>query len=73
MLFLHIKDVAGNRFVELGRGRVDLQAVFAALDAINYDGWGMVELDSVTDPAETPKESGATARRYLEGIKRWER
>jgi inosose dehydratase len=73
LLFLHIKDVAGDRFVELGRGRVDLQAVFAALDAINYDGWGMVELDSVTDPAETPKESGAIARRYLEGIKRWER
>ena len=71
LLFLHIKDLAGDRFVELGRGRVDFKALFAALDDIRYDGWGMVELDSVTDPAETPKESGAIARRYLESIKRW--
>ncbi len=71
LLFLHIKDLAGDRFVELGRGSVDLKAVFAALDGIDFNGWAMVELDSVTDPAETPKESGAIARRYLEGIKRW--
>jgi len=71
LLFLHIKDLAGDRFVELGRGKVDFTAVFAALDAVNFDGWGMVELDSVTDPTETPKESGAIARRYLEAIKRW--
>jgi len=71
LLFLHIKDLAGDRFVELGRGSVDLKSLFAALDDIHYDGWGMVELDSVTDPAETPKESGAIARRYLESIKRW--
>jgi inosose dehydratase len=71
LLFLHIKDLAGDRFVELGRGSVDLKALFAALDEIRYDGWGVVELDSVTDPAETPKESGAIARRYLESIKRW--
>ena len=71
LLFLHIKDLAGNRFVELGRGSVDLHAVFAALDAIKFDGWGVVELDSVTDPAETPKESGVIARRYLEAMQRW--
>jgi inosose dehydratase len=71
LLLLHIKDLAGERFVELGRGRVDFNAVFAALDAVSFDGWGVVELDSVTDPAETPKESGAIARRYLETIKRW--
>ena len=71
LLFLHIKDLAGDRFVELGRGSVDLKALFAALDDIRYEGWGMVELDGVTGPAETPKESGAIARRYLESIKRW--
>lgn len=71
LLFLHIKDLAGDRFVELGRGKVDFTALFAALDAVNFDGWGMVELDSVTDPAETPKESGAIARRYLEALNRW--
>ena len=71
LLFLHIKDLAGDRFVELGRGSVDFKAIFGALDAINFDGWCMVELDAVTDPAETAKESGAIARRYLEQMKRW--
>src|SRR2546427_112964 len=45
LLFLHLKDLAGDRFVELGRGQVDIKAVFAALDAIDFDGWGVVELD----------------------------
>jgi len=72
LLFLHIKDLdASDRFVELGRGRVDFQAVFAALDAIRFDGWGVVELDSVPDAARTPKESGAIVRRYLEAEGRW--
>ena len=72
LLFLHMKDLdASNRFVELGQGKVDLPAVFAALDGIGFDGWAVVELDSVTDPARTPKESGAAARRYLEGVGRW--
>ena len=72
LLFLHIKDLdAQDRFVELGRGRVDLAAVFAALDAIRFDGWGVVELDSVPDQARTPKESGAIARHYLEAVGRW--
>jgi inosose dehydratase len=68
LLFLHLKDLEGDRFVELGRGKVDFKALFAALDAIGFDGWGVVELDSVPDPARTPKESGAIARRYLEAL-----
>ena len=72
LLFLHIKDLdMSDRFVELGRGRVNFTAVFAALDAIGFDGWGVVELDSVPDGARTPKESGAIARRYLEAAGRW--
>jgi inosose dehydratase len=72
LLFLHIKDLdASDRFVELGRGRVNFKAVFAALDAIGFDGWGVVELDSVPDAARTPKESGAIARHYLEAEGRW--
>ena len=78
LLFLHIKDVesiaheAGEqqsnpyRFVELGRGRVDLQAIFAALKEIKFRGWAIVELDSVPDKAGTPKESAITSKRYLE-------
>lgn len=69
---LHLKDLAGNHFIELGRGSVDFKAVFAALDDIGFDGWGVVELDEVADPnANTPKASGAIARRYLESLGRW--
>jgi inosose dehydratase len=71
LLFLHIKDLAADHFVELGRGQVDFRAVFAALDAIGFDGWGVVELDSVPDSAGTPKGSGAISRRYLETQNRW--
>jgi inosose dehydratase len=72
LLFLHIKDLdASNRFVELGRGTVDLKAVFAALKEVAFDGWAVVELDSVPDAARTPKESGAIARRYLETLSLW--
>ena len=72
LLFLHLKDLdAAHRFVELGRGRVDVKAVFASLDAIGFDGWVVVELDAVPDPARTPKESGAISRRYLETLSRW--
>ncbi len=76
MLFLHIKDVesiAGGtnsssnyRFVELGRGRVDLPAVFAALAEIKFQGWAIVELDSVPDKARTPLDAALISRKYIE-------
>lgn len=76
ILFLHIKDVEtlpaaadparAYRFVELGRGRVNLPAVFAALDAINFRGWGIIELDSVPDKSRTPKECAIISRKYLQ-------
>jgi len=69
---LHLKEVRdrpggsdGYQFVELGRGRVDFKAVFAALNEINFKGWGIVELDRVPDPGRTPKESAEINRRYL--------
>lgn len=72
VLFLHLKDLdAAHRFVELGRGKVDFKSVFAALDAIGFDGWAVVELDSVPDSSRTPKQSGAINRRYLEALGRW--
>jgi inosose dehydratase len=78
LLFLHLKDVepvppaAGAdparsyRFVELGRGRVDLPGVFAALQRVGFKGWAVVELDAVPDQARTPKESGQISKSYLE-------
>ena len=78
LLFFHIKDVEtvtlqqtedrkpSYRFVELGRGRVNLPEVFAAIKAINFRGWAVVELDDVTDPSRSPKESAIISKRYLE-------
>jgi inosose dehydratase len=76
LLFLHIKDVvhlpAGTnshrdyRFVELGRGLVNLPAFFDALHKVNFRGWAIVELDGVTDKAHTPKESAEISKKYLQ-------
>ncbi len=77
---LHLKDVQSPlpghtgdpmrsyRFVELGRGKVDIKAVFAALDEVKFRGWAVVELDAVPDKARTPKESATIARTYLETL-----
>lgn len=77
LLFLHIKDVEADdaksnpkgrayRFVELGRGRVDLPAVFSALQRIKFRGWAIVELDGPQASARTPKESAVISKDYLE-------
>src|SRR6267142_4911117 len=76
LLFLHIKDVESlatpdergrvYRFVELGRGKVDLPAVFAALKDVKFRGWAVIELDSVTDQSRGPKESALISKKYLE-------
>ncbi|HTA71104.1 MAG TPA: sugar phosphate isomerase/epimerase [Bryobacteraceae bacterium] len=77
LLFLHLKDVVdiprdtpGARypfqFVELGRGKVDLPAVFAALDKVKFRGWAVVELDRVPEKSRTPKQSAMISRKYLE-------
>jgi inosose dehydratase len=75
LLFLHIKDVENldppvngktYRFVELGRGRVDVPAIFAALKRANFRGWIVVELDAVPDKTRTPKESAMISKTYLE-------
>ncbi len=80
ILFLHIKDVQGPlpghtgdptrsyRFVELGHGKVDLKAVFAALNDVKFRGWAIVELDAVPDKTGTPKASAVMARQYLEKL-----
>lgn len=76
LLFLHIKDVESvsnstdpkrnYRFVELGRGRVDLPAVFEALRKVNFRGWAIVELDAVPEKDRTPKECAEISKKYLE-------
>ena len=77
LLFLHIKDLVSPfeppdgppkayEFVELGRGKVDVPAVFAALERARFKGWAVIELDRVTVPGRTPKEAAAISKRYVE-------
>ena len=77
IIFVHLKDVVDIpldtpgakypfKFVELGRGRVDLPAVFAALAEVHFHGWAVVELDRVPDKSTTPKEAALISRKYLE-------
>jgi inosose dehydratase len=76
LLFLHLKDVVDIpadtpkakypfKFVELGKGRVDLPAVFAALERAHFHGWAVVELDRVPDLSKSPKECAIISRDYL--------
>jgi inosose dehydratase len=72
ILFMHFKDVRGPvgnegyEWVELGKGRVDFPHVFAALHAISFRGWGIVELDRVpAGESLTPKEANASSLRLL--------
>lgn len=82
LALLHLKDVESPvpggeadsfRFVELGRGEVDLPAVFDALREIRFDGWGIVELDSVTEPGRTPAQATAISAEYLMREGAWDR
>lgn len=77
LLFLHIKDLGdpgpnpedprnAENFLELGRGKVNLPAVFAALHKIKFRGWAIVELDREPDKSRTPKESAMISKKYLE-------
>lgn len=70
LLFLHIKDVeqvskSVYRFVELGRGLVDVPAVFESLSKINFRGWAVIELDAVPPDVHSPKEAAAANKEYL--------
>jgi inosose dehydratase len=71
LVLLHIKDVAADnspkkyKFVELGQGKVDFPAIFAALKSVGFRGWTVVELDSV--PAgRAPKDAAVANKSFLE-------
>ncbi|MFN8357105.1 MAG: sugar phosphate isomerase/epimerase [Spirosomataceae bacterium] len=73
---LHIKDTMcplpdkpndpkAYRFVELGRGNVDLVAVFNNLRKINFKGWAVVELDGVPEKEKTPLQCAGISKQFL--------
>lgn len=77
LAFLHLKDLVRTpasdtprsyRFVELGRGEVDVRGVLTELARHDYQGWGIVELDAVTDPSLTPSACARISKDYLASI-----
>ena len=77
LLFLHLKDYIDLpgasskakypfKWVELGNGKVDFPAVFAALNKVKFAGWGVVELDHTVSPDVSAKQSAAISKAYLE-------
>ena len=68
---LHLKDTkpveskSGYKFVELGQGRVDVPAVFAALEKIKFNGWAVIELDGVPDPEKSPLICAEINKKYI--------
>jgi len=68
---LHLKDTkaveskSGYKFVELGQGRVDVPAVFAALDKIKFKGWAVIELDGVPDPEKSALICAEINKKYI--------
>jgi inosose dehydratase len=77
LAILHFKDVVSPlpgdsrppresyRFVELGRGRVDVPGVVAALRTIPFRGPAVIELDAVPEPGLTPRDCAAVNKRYV--------
>ena len=68
---LHLKDTKpaetknGYKFVELGQGRVNVPAVFDALNKIKFKGWAVIELDGVPDPEKSPLVCAEINKKYI--------
>ncbi|MCF2444967.1 sugar phosphate isomerase/epimerase [Dyadobacter sp. CY345] len=68
---LHLKDTKpadtknGYKFVELGQGRVNVPAVFDALNKIKFKGWAVIELDGVPDPGKSPLVCAEINKKYI--------
>ncbi|GAB4055736.1 sugar phosphate isomerase/epimerase family protein [Spirosoma litoris] len=58
-------DSKAYKFVELGRGNVNVPAVFKALDEIKFKGWGIVELDGVPEKDKTPIQCAQINKDYI--------
>lgn len=70
---IHMRQAwAMDIFAELGRGAIDFPAFFDALRTQSYQGWMIVEQDSVgrsqRDPGWSPVESAKISRDYLRDV-----
>ena len=59
--YLHLKDLRGKDFVELGEGIVDFPGVFRAIEGKGIE-WAVVEQDTTK---RAPKDSMRISRAYL--------
>lgn len=57
----YTEAVAAGMYVALGRGDVDIAAIVRSLEGAGYDGWYVLEQDTVLagDPADTATAKGA--------------
>jgi sugar phosphate isomerase/epimerase len=63
--YLHLRDVAGDGFADLGDGEVDYGAVIAAIcDATVADPWVLLEYEG----GEQDMARYAAGKKYLEGL-----
>jgi len=63
----YFTSVKRGIFCELGKGEIKFQAVKAALEKMNYDGWIVIEQD-VLPGLGSPKDSARRNRKYLASI-----
>lgn len=49
---MHIKDLDDNGFCPLGKGTLDFDAIFTAVAEIGFDGWLVVDDESVQMPID---------------------
>lgn len=64
----YFEATARGVFCELGKGEVDFPGVLAAMEALGYDGWAIVEQDVLVDDLDAPRESAARNREYLRSL-----
>jgi inosose dehydratase len=65
--YIHLKDWAAGKFVEMGRGTIglDFAAILAELEAQQFKGWVVIE-QSRSDVS--PAESARVNAKYLRGL-----
>lgn len=66
----YFQAVAAGVFCRLGAGSVDFPGVIAAMAALGYDGWAIVEQDILTDNLgeDSPRQFSQANRDYLRNI-----
>ena len=67
---VHLEDVDGEKFVELGNGRVNIKRIIKTLKSVNYKGWLVIE-DAVSSSYTLPPNSllGTTTKSPSESAK----